>query len=494
MKKKRPGTDIEATLDAVAADHLPGQTGRKPPIGSLVGTRPVAPMDGVKGKQGLLSALKGAADAKAARAGGKKASGGEPAGDAEGVADGYGPGESDPSRKRLREARQAAKLRAEKAALQAELKSLKAEKEALKSELHKATRLRDAAEKALAAESSRREAAAHDLFDAWRRSVGLEFESAAQRSAAEKARKGNADAVAMAERALDAQAAANRKYGTVRALREDFDRIDRLAGELRFAERDSLYPVPEIRKAIQALEARRRELLENPESAAFLAPTDPEVVRLSLRSLEEIPEGKGALPRIERFQAVVASLAAAGLVEPRESDRLHRMLEDKVRRVIRAEISRSAGRPGLREETFESLVRDGGASRYTLVVDGNNVLVTNESVFGDGGVIPDFTGKRNRLNQALARIAPAFRQLFAVYDGNEEREESREGRLVVVFTEKSRRIADDWIAARISDEKADSCILATDDAGLIARCPAVHAVIGARHLYEFLAAAGPAGR
>ena len=54
MKKKKASTDIEATLEAVAADHLPGQTGRKPPIGTLAGKRPVEPMAGVKGKKGLV--------------------------------------------------------------------------------------------------------------------------------------------------------------------------------------------------------------------------------------------------------------------------------------------------------------------------------------------------------------------------------------------------------------------------------------------------------
>ncbi|HEY5997211.1 MAG TPA: hypothetical protein VIU29_09320, partial [Candidatus Deferrimicrobiaceae bacterium] len=237
-----------------------------------------------------------------------------------------------------------------------------------------------------------------------------------------------------------------------------------------------------------------RDLLENPESASLLAPADPDSIRLSLRAIDDLPEGKGALPRIERFQAVAASLKDAGFVDGHDLERLRRMLEDKVRRVIRAEISRSAGRPGLREETFESLVRDGGAGRFILLVDGNNVLVTNESVSGDGGVIPDFAGKRNRLNLSLARVAPAFRRLFSVYDGTEEREEALSERFTVVYTEKARRIADDWIAERVAEEKKDTCILATDDAGLIARCPAVHAVIGARHLYEFLADRGTKSR
>ncbi|HEY5996047.1 MAG TPA: hypothetical protein VIU29_03460, partial [Candidatus Deferrimicrobiaceae bacterium] len=62
MKKRKAGTDIEATLDAVAADHVPGQTARKPPIGSLVGKSRLSTGPVLKDKKGLLPALRGAVD------------------------------------------------------------------------------------------------------------------------------------------------------------------------------------------------------------------------------------------------------------------------------------------------------------------------------------------------------------------------------------------------------------------------------------------------
>ncbi len=491
MKKKPPVPvpDIEAMLEAVARDHIPGRTDGMRPISPPIGARKKAAgcPGGEAGRNGLLAALQEAA--------GSKGPDPVPAEDADPEAADAPNGEPAPDEATAlprtgREERQAARLRAEKAALQAELDLSKKEKGTLRAELQKTVRQRDAAEKEIGVEKARHAASAHDLFDRWRRTVGLEFESAKRKAAIENAMAANADAFTLADRALAAQAAANAKYGTVQALREEFERMDRLTDALRFAEKESLYPVPELRKAIVALESRRRKLLDNPEIAALMAPADPGAVVLSLRSIEELSDGKEALPGIDRFLSVVASLKATGLVDDGGTGRIRRILEEKIRRIIRAEASRSAGRPGFREETFEALVLEGGAARFTLLVDGNNVLVTNESVFGDGGVIPDFTGKRIRLNQALEKISPAFRHLLAVYDGNEDRTEPTGGRFTVVFTEKRHQVADDWIVARVSAEKKESCILATDDAGLIARCPDLHAVIGSRHLYDFLAGQG----
>jgi hypothetical protein len=494
MKRKTTDPDLESMLDAVAKDHIAGRTVMKRPIAAPAGRgKKPAPGD-APGRKGLLAALQVAAVSKGAG----EASGAPPDalqadGEAEDASvppeDG---GEDDAaSRRRLvREERQAAKLRAEKASIKSALDLAKQEKEALKAELQKTVRQRDAAVREAEAARAGHEASAHDLFDAWRREAGLAFRSPKGKAAVEDAMAANADAFALAERALAAQAAANAKYGTVRALREEFERIDRLTEALCVAERESLFTVPEIRKALGALDARRRKLLADPESAALLAPADPEVVMLSLRAIDALPDGKGALPQIERFQSAAALLESTGLADPEGAGRIRRVLEAKVRRVIRAEATRAAGRPGIREESFESLVLEGGAARFTLMVDGNNVLVTNETVFGDGGVIPDFTGKRDRLNQALGRLSRAFRRVFAVYDGNEARTEPAGERFEVVFTEKLQQVADDWIAERVSGEPVDSCILATDDAGLIARCPGVHAVIGSRHLYDFLARQG----
>ena len=72
-------------------------------------------------------------------------------------------------------------------------------------------------------------------------------------------------------------------------------RIGRLAAELRFAEKESLFPVPEIRKAIAVLDVRRRKLLEDPETAALLASADPEAVPLSLGTIDALPDGKESL-------------------------------------------------------------------------------------------------------------------------------------------------------------------------------------------------------
>ncbi len=487
MKKKAPAPDIEAMLDAVARDHGFGRPGGKGAVPPLIGVGKKSPAVSGSGRNGLLAALQTAVDSKSPDpAAEDSAPETSPTATVE-LADedaGVHPG-------RERDARQATRLRAEKASLKAELELSMKEKGNLKAELQKAVRQRDAAEKEIQAERTRHETAAHDLFDAWRRTVGLEFESTNRKAEFAGAMAANADAFVLAERALTAQAASNAKYGTVRALREEFDRIERVTEELRFAEKESLYPVPEIRKALAALGARRRKLLEIPEIAGRLGVGDPETVPLLPGAINGLPDGKEALQKIERFQSVAAALKATGLVDGPGHDRLQRLIGDKVRRILRAEASRAAGRPGVREETFEALVRDGGGGgRYSLLVDGNNVLVTNETVYGDGGVIPDFRGKRARLNQALEKIAQAFRHTFAVYDGNEERTESGSERFTVVFTEKKQQVADDWIADHVAAGKKDACILATDDAGLIARCPAVHAVIGSRHLYEFLAGQG----
>jgi hypothetical protein len=378
------------------------------------------------------------------------------------------------------------------AAVEDALERARQERKALKSDLQKAVRGQEAAERELAGERARSEEAAREQFERWRREAGLDFESPEGREAVEKARIDNADAIALATRALDRQAAVNARYGTVRALREEHDRIGRLLGELRFAGRDSLKAVPELAAAIRALETRRARMLSDPACAALLAPPDPETVPLLLRPIGELPDGKAALPLLERFTAVAATLAEAGLVDAAGRERLRRAIEGKVRRVIRSETIRSTGHGGLREETFESLVRQGGASRYTLLVDGNNLLITNEATIGDGGVIPDFAGKRVQLNLALEGMAPSFARVFAVYDGVEDREEPAAFGLTVVFTHKENELADDWIADRVARERKGSCILATDDAGLIDRCPAVHAVIGSRHLYRLLMARRPA--
>ncbi|HEY3489843.1 MAG TPA: hypothetical protein VGK27_06955 [Candidatus Deferrimicrobiaceae bacterium] len=473
MKKKAPSPDLEATIEAVVADHAPGKA-----VGTLaIPTHPGKPgLPGrVEGRGDLLTALKQVAGTKseipeepsAAESDSAEAASSAP----------HRPGRQD---------KQAARLRADMAVIEEALDRARKDRKALKSDLQKAVRGQEAAERELAGERARSEEVARELFERWRREIGLDFESPEGRDAVDRARIDNADAIALATRALDRQAAVNARYGTVRALREEHDRIGRLLGELRFAGRDSLKAVPELAAAIRALETRRARMLSDPACAALLAPPDPEAVPLLLRPIGELPDGKAALPLLERFTAVAATLAEAGLVDAAGHERLRRAIEGKVRRVIRSETIRSTGRVGLREETFESLLREGGASRYTLLVDGNNLLITNEPTIGDGGVIPDFAGKRVQLNFALERMASSFARVFAVYDGVEDREEPAAFGLTVVFTHKGNELADDWIADRVARERKGSCILATDDAGLIDRCPAVHAVIGSRHLYHLL--------
>jgi hypothetical protein len=479
MKRKKDVPDIDSVLDEVVADHAPGRFGAGRSVAAISGKGALPPAGRVPGARKKVSPPPDALP------------------DESPAADEEVPDVPDPrpatGAGRAHEARlvkQAARLRAEKAALKEEVDRAKGERETLKAELAKAARRRDAAERELENERARHEAAARDLYDAWRREAGLDFGSERQRVAVERARSGNADAFALAERALAAQAAANAKYGTIRALREEFERIDRLAGELRLAAKDSLYPVPELKKASDALEARRRRLLDDPETAALLAPADPGVAMLSLRAVDALPDGKGSLPQIEMIERIATLLGRTGLVDRTGLDRLRRLLDEKVRRVIRAESSRASGRPGRREETFESLVAGGGSARFALLVDANNLLVTNEGPPGEGGPIPDFAAKRNRLNRALERISPRFLRVVAVYDGIEESEEPCPGGLTVIYTEKSRETADDRIAALASAGDGATCILATDDAGLIARCPKAGAVIGARHLYEYLRVGG----
>lgn len=489
MKRKGEDPDLEKLIGEVAAEHVPGRAGN--PAGlfgkTTAGPRPAA----ASGRGRLLEALRSTRDARSEAAvqesGESSDSGVAAAEEAEsGEGDGIS-GEGSPRDRGGRQERQAARLRADLAALQAELDRAKSERKALKDELGREARTRIALEKSLEAERGRVETAAQARFDEWRRRVGLEFSHPAEKEAVERERSRISEALAGAVRALERQSASNGKYGTVRALREDYERIGKMLEELRFAEAESLHVVPELTAARKALEEQRRRMLGEPKISSLIAPPGPDSVPLSLLAIDALPDGKSALPLLERFDGIVESLRETGLIDSAGCEGVRRRLREKLLRLVRAESSRSPGKAGMGEETFEALVREGGASRHELLVDGNNLLVTNETAFGDGGVIPGFAGRRERLNRKLGQLAPSFRHVYAVYDGTEDREEPQSDRFTVVYTHKRVRLADDWIAAHVARGKGPGCILATDDEGLIARCRAAHGVIGSRHLYDYLA-------
>lgn len=290
------------------------------------------------------------------------------------------------------------------------------------------------------------------------------------------------DLPAAAERVLEAQARLDRKFGTVRRLREESDALQAAMARLDEAAANSIRLLPELADMRQRIQARLAEIAAVLPSPSQDSESLPAKLAEAIRSAAPDAAGLAELAAVGQF---LGGSAGGRLLDDGHRQRLaealaqrrswieklakERLLAEAVDSVKPGTLSAAPERPKeIWDMPFE-LARL--AEPPTLVVDGYNLIKR----------IPALASLETRIGQAAARdrvrdACQAFAGRFAlirlVYDGGNAvgTRETRDG-VEVVFARRrgEDQHADDdiveWLALRAPGHAAPIW-LASDDHGL----------------------------
>ncbi|GAB4373995.1 MAG: hypothetical protein Kow00128_23860 [Deltaproteobacteria bacterium] len=376
-----------------------------------------------------------------------------------------------------RERERARKQREKREALERELKEAKARIAEREREIRE---LRKEIEKQRQGEEER---VRRDVEE-YRRRMRLEFASPEEKERAVHAKEDLASLLAEAESVMARQKERNARYGTIREIRERYRRLGEHLEELRVLREESVLVSPEVDRTIAKLSAACEAMRADPALSGILPGRGDRLRAIDLERIGDLPVGKASLPQLERLSRMIPELERSGLLSEEACEEIRLAVRRKLERILLKE--------GIPEETprgtFEESARRGRLSGKTLVIDGNNVLLTCLLPPGEK-VLPDFEGKREEFNRAVARGGRHFRQVFVVYDGVEN-DTRIEGNVSVIYTDnKTEKIsADDRIAGLVAELPEGNAVLATNDSELIDRCPRAE-VVCSRDCFDFFRSA-----
>ncbi|SHE59601.1 YacP-like NYN domain-containing protein [Desulfacinum infernum DSM 9756] len=272
-----------------------------------------------------------------------------------------------------------------------------------------------------------------------------------------------------ADRTFSLQKEADERYGLIGDVRRKLLKVDLHLNEIERIFSDSLVVHPEVRRLREALLAERDRLLALPgvEKALKGLPADlrrEELVR-RLRLLDPAPPNLRILQRLER---ALRDLEAAGMLPDPET--LLGEVEHKRRQILEALYGRFLkGAPPKDSrgdwKNLEDFVAGGESLRYTLYVDGYNILV--RLLDSDGNRGADLADLRNDFIEAVQTKQDHFRKIVLVFDGQEDFRDRR-GKVEIVYTDKSRgNTADLYIVQAIGKNKDRKALLVTEDREII---------------------------
>ncbi|MCE5336270.1 MAG: NYN domain-containing protein [Desulfobacteraceae bacterium] len=268
-------------------------------------------------------------------------------------------------------------------------------------------------------------------------------------------------------KAFELQKRADEEYGLISDIRSKLLEIDLSLAKIESVYADSLVVHKEVEKAKEALINEKNRLLKLPGIRRILGgqnePGHELISRINL--LDPLPSN---LPRINKLRKLVSSLADVGLIgDPAQFEEAVRHKKRQIMERLYSQFAPQREELGQRHvfRDLEDFIGSGESRRYTLYVDGYNVLL---SVHGDEKQIPrrDFSQLREQFIEAAASRSAVFSRMVLIFDGIEGSRDLH-GNLEIVYTDKKRRSADAYIIEKLSGKHDRKPVLVTADEGII---------------------------
>jgi hypothetical protein len=269
------------------------------------------------------------------------------------------------------------------------------------------------------------------------------------------------------KRALELQKRADEEYGLVSDIRAQMLEIDLSLARIASVYADSLVVHKEVEKVKDALLTEKERLLKLPgiqKLAGNIQESGRDIVT-QVHLLDPVPAN---LPKISRFQKVIAAISELGLAgDPellREAVR-HKRKQILERLYAQYEPDKSARKVDSHFRNLEDFVASGHGKRYDLYVDGYNVIL--RILAGEGDLLRNnFTQLREQFIEAATAKSRYFGRVFLVFDGIEDSRDVH-GNVEIIYTDKERKTADSAIIELISAKKDKKILLVTADEEII---------------------------
>ncbi|MHC1726551.1 MAG: NYN domain-containing protein [Syntrophobacteraceae bacterium] len=287
-------------------------------------------------------------------------------------------------------------------------------------------------------------------------------------------------------RALELQKKADEEYGLVADIRAKMLEIELSLTKIETVYADSLVVHKEVEKVKEALINEKNRLLKLPGIRRIIGTRHEGGKELigQINLLEPVPSN---LPKVSKLLKMAQQLSEIGMCgDPGQ-------VEEAVRHKKRQILERlySQFEPRLEDVGRERPFRDfaefvgaGETRKYTLYVDGYNVLlrVHGEKQFPQGG----FTHFREQFIEAVIAGSRHFANVCLVFDGIEDSRDIQ-GNTEIIYTDKTRISADSVIIQRITTKRDKNNLLVTADQEIISSVQGrVFALVDPVAFYMFL--------
>jgi len=286
-------------------------------------------------------------------------------------------------------------------------------------------------------------------------------------------------------RALELQNKADEEYGLVSEIRQKMLEIDLSLNQIETVYAASLVVHKEVEKVKDALLREKNRLLNLPGIGRVIGSRREGggeiIARINL--LEPVPAN---LPKISSLLKMADGLAEIGFVS--DPAPVENAARNKKRQIM--ERLYSQFKPGKKDRAqaprfIEDLVGSGQSRKYDLFVDGYNVLLR---VFGgdENYSRMGFTQFREQFIDALAAGSRSFAKVWLVFDGVEDSRDFQ-ANVEIIYTDKTKRSADEVIIEGISARKDRKILLVTEDEEIISSVhDRIFALINVVDFYMFL--------
>lgn len=292
-----------------------------------------------------------------------------------------------------------------------------------------------------------------------------------------------------ADRAFACQRQADERYGLIGEVRQKLLKIELHLQEIERIFAQSLMVHPEVRRLKKALLQERQRVLGLPgvEKALKGLPADlnREGLLSRLRLLEPNPRSLGALKRLER---ALRDLEETGVLP--DLDLLLEEVNHKRRQILEALYGRfmkeAVPKDGRSDwKNLEQFVASGESRRYTVYVDGYNILLRLLSSEENRGT--DLADLRSDFIEAVQTKQNHFRKIVLVFDGEGDYSDQL-GKVEIVYTDKTRgTTADLYILQAVRRSKDRKILLVTEDREIIEGAGArVFALIRPLDFYSYV--------